>query len=99
MKKFGRRINTAYLCLIINAHTNAKKMTAIILVFQVLCGVGLAKQIPANWVYDLMEKSTIAKAVWIFIKIIAFILGFACGKFVLIICAALIIYYAITKKS
>jgi hypothetical protein len=75
-------------------------MTAIILIAQIFCGVWVAKELPADWVYNLIGKGEVAaKIIWAIIKIIGFALGFMVGKIFLLVCLALIVYYMVTKKS
>lgn len=73
-------------------------MGAIVLLFQLFCGVSVAKEIPADWVYNLIGNNNAAKVLWFVIKAIAFFLGFACGQLVLILCAIMLVYFMITKK-
>lgn len=73
-------------------------MGMLIFLVSLVCGVSVAKWLPADWIYDLIEKSTAAKIAWVAIKAIGFFIGFACGKIFLILCAALLLYYMLTKK-
>lgn len=70
----------------------------LVLVFSIITGSWVASQVPTDWVETFIADERIAKIVKFVISVICFLLGFALGQYVLLLCVIIIIYFVVVKK-
>jgi hypothetical protein len=85
-----------YLCTI---KTTKKIMWSLaVLVFSIITGGWVASQVPTDWIETFITNERAAKIVQFIISAICFLLGFALGQYVLLLCVIIVIYFVIVKK-